>query len=83
MQQAAEQDFHEPLGVQLTRHSQTFYYIVFAAGVCSDQKRRNQCDPDVFFLKEKQKGGQKSDGLCSSLLESEESGVSYAQATVI
>lgn len=50
---------------------------VFATGVCSDQERRNQCGQEVFFLKEKQKEGQKSDGVSSSLLESEESRASY------
>lgn len=64
-------DVHEPLSVQLTQHSQTFKYIVgvFAAGVCSDQKRRNPFDHDGFFLKEKQKRGQKIGGLSSRLLK--------------
>lgn len=63
----------------LTWHIQSFKYIisVFATGVCSDQERRNQCGQEVFFLKEKQKEGQKSDGVSSSLLESEESRASY------
>lgn len=50
---------------------------VFATAVCSDQEKRNQCDQDIFFLKEKAKAGQKSDVVSSSLLESEESGASY------
>lgn len=33
--------------------------------------------PRGFLLKEKQKGWQKSDGVSSSLLESEEAGASY------
>lgn len=53
----------QTLGAQLTGQIQTFKYIigVFATGVCSDQKRKNQYrDQEVFFLKEKQKeGGRK------------------------
>lgn len=45
--------------------------------MCSDQERRNQCGQEVFFLKEKQKEWQKSDGVSSSLLEIEEAGASY------
>lgn len=60
-------------------HIQTFKYIigVFATAVCSDQEMRNQRDQEIFFLKGKAKAGQKSDGVSSRLLESEESGASY------
>lgn len=70
---------YEPLRVQLIHTSKPLNTLigVFATAVCSDQERRNQCGQEVFFLKEKPKAGQKSDGVSSSLLQSEEAGASY------